>query len=33
MSGYGVYDGGTVSTNGPAPPAMLPGGTGVIAIH
>jgi len=33
MHGYGVYDGGTVSVNGPPPPARLPGGTAVIAIH
>ena len=33
MSGYGVYDGGTVSASGPPPPAEMPGGTGVIAIR
>lgn len=32
MSGYGVYDGGTVSTNGAAPPAMMDGGTAQIVF-
>jgi hypothetical protein len=32
MSGSGVYDGGTVATNGPAPPANMSGGTAVIAF-
>ena len=32
MSGAGVYDGGTVGTNGPAPPANMAGGTAVIAF-
>jgi hypothetical protein len=32
MSGSGVYDGGTVSLNGPAPPANMPGGTAAIVF-
>ena len=32
MSGGGAYDGGTVATNGPAPPANMAGGTAVIAF-
>jgi hypothetical protein len=32
MSGSGVYDGGTVGVDGPAPPATMAGGVGVIAL-
>jgi hypothetical protein len=32
MNGAGAYDGGTVRTNGPAPPANMKGGTAVIAF-
>ncbi len=32
MSGSGLYDGGTVGTNGPPPPANMGGATGVIAL-
>jgi hypothetical protein len=32
VSGEGVYDGGTVGTNGLAPPAMMNGATAVIAF-
>jgi len=31
-SGEDLYDGGTVGTNGPAPPAQMAGGTAVIAF-
>ena len=32
MSGYGVYDGGTVSTNGPAPPPTMAGPSAYIVF-
>ena len=32
VSGQGVYDGGTVSVSGPAPPAQMAGGTGLIVF-
>ena len=32
VSGYGVLDGGTASTNGPAPPSSLADGSAVIAF-
>ena len=32
LSGSGVLDGGTVSFNGPAPPASMPARTAVIAF-
>lgn len=32
MNGGGAYDGGTVGTNGPAPPTKMAGGTAVIAF-
>lgn len=32
LQGEGVYDGGTVTTSGPAPPATMAGGTAVIAF-
>jgi hypothetical protein len=33
MSGAGVYDGGTARVDGPAPPADVPGATGIIAFR
>jgi hypothetical protein len=33
LQGEGVYDGGTVSVNGPQPPTTMPGGTSVIAFQ
>src|SRR5579863_3699787 len=32
VSGEGVYDGGMASVDGPAPPATVPGGTGLIVF-
>ena len=32
MNGNGAYDGGTVTTNGSAPPANMPGGTAAIVF-
>jgi hypothetical protein len=32
MQGYGVYDGGTAAMDGPAPPAMMSGGTAQIVF-
>jgi hypothetical protein len=33
MNGAGAYDGGTIATNGPPPPATLPGGSAVIVFQ
>ena len=33
LNGAGILDGGTATADGPAPPAMIPGNTAVIAIQ